>query len=102
MTSAWSLVVSDEWMQHNYGTVPHDEELITHADVAGSTMFGCRIDSNISCGIYPAELQAICRALALLLLSCHINIISDSLSSLMSIRSFRAQLKKKSSILVVH
>lgn len=95
MTSAWSVVVSDDWMRHNYGTVPVDEELIMSAHMAGSTMFGCRIDNKISSGIYPAELQAICRALALLPLSYHINIISDSLSSLMAIRSFHSQLNPR-------
>jgi exonuclease III/ribonuclease HI len=95
MTSSWSLVIGDEWMQHNHGTVPVDEKMIIYGHVAGSSMFGNRIDRRISCGIYPAELQAIGRALALLPLSLRINIVSDSLSSLLAIRSFREQLNPR-------
>ena len=84
-SSAWSVAVGDEWLEANYASLPVDEALLQPADVGGATLIG----SSISCtvGVYPAELQAIARALAMFPLSFHLHIHSDSQASLKAIDS---------------
>ena len=61
--------------------------------MAGSTLTG----ANIVCtqGIYPAELQAIARALAMLPLSFSLDIHSDSQAAIAAIRSYEKQLNER-------
>lgn len=84
-TSAWSVAVGDEWLEANFGSLPVDEALLLPADVGGSTLAGSGIDCTV--GVYPAELQAIARALAMFPLSFHLHIHSDSQASLKAIDS---------------
>jgi len=87
-SSSWSVVVGDRWLLDNFGSVPSDEHELARqpAHVHGATLFG----SAIRCtqGVYPAELQAIVRAMAMFPLNLPLHIHSDSQSSIQSIRSF--------------
>ena len=89
-TSAWSLAVRDEWLEPNFDSLPADEQQLTAAHVGGAALFG----GSIICtqGIYPAELQAIARALAMFPVSVALHIHSDSRASLAAITSFEHQL----------
>ena len=62
-------------------------------DVGGATLIG----SRISCteGVYPAELQAIARALAMLPLSLRLEIHTDSQSSIAAISTFTEDLNER-------
>ena len=92
-TSAWSVAVGDEWLEVNFATIPTDEALLQPADVGGGTLVG----SSVTCteGVYPAELQAIARALAMFPLSFHLHIHSDSQASLKAIDSFEQQTNER-------
>ena len=81
--SAWSVVAGDRWLDENFESVPSDELLLTSAHVAGATLIG----SSISCtqGVYPAELQAIARALAMFPLRFELHIHSDNQASIAAI-----------------
>jgi exonuclease III/ribonuclease HI len=91
--SAWSVVIQDDWLQQNYRSVPVDEDRISAPDLGGSSTFG----ANISCtqGIYPAELQAIARALAMFPLSCHLHLHIDSQAAMKAVNSFEHQLNER-------
>ena len=69
-TSSWSVVLGDSWLARNHDSVP-SECLLQPPDVGGATLFG----ANITCstGVYPAELQAIARTLAILPLNFNIH-----------------------------
>ena len=86
LSSAWSVVVHDQWLDLNHALVPVEEFLIRPVDVAGSTSAGCFI--SCSQGIYPAELQAIARALAMVPCNFILHIHSDSRSSISAINSY--------------
>lgn len=88
-SSAWAVTVGDAWFDASVGSIPSDENLVTSVHVRGAVMLG----SSITCtqGVYPAELQAIARVLAMFPLSCPLHIHSDSESSLSAIRSFCQQ-----------
>jgi ribonuclease HI len=73
--------------------VPIDETLILTWDVGGATMVGAGIRRTQ--GVYPAELQAIARALAMLPASATIRIHSDSRSSLEAISAYEQQLNER-------
>jgi hypothetical protein len=88
-TSSWAVTVSDEWLDNNFGSVPSDERLLTPAHVGGASLFGASIENTS--GIYPAELQAIARALAMFPLSSSLHIHSDSQAAIAGIRSYSAQ-----------
>jgi hypothetical protein len=94
-SSSWSVVVGDLWLIDNFGSVPSDEQELARqpGHLHGSTMIG----SAIRCtrGIYPAELQAIARALAMFPLGLSLHIHSDSHSSITSIRSFLEDLNER-------
>jgi ribonuclease HI len=92
-TSSWSVVLSDAWLHSHYGSIPSDEHLVQAADVAGACMMGAPITNTV--GIYPAELQAIARALAMLPLTLHVHIHSDSSSSIAAIHTFHASLNER-------
>ena len=85
-TSSWAVTVADQWLDEGYGSIPSDETLVTDRHVAGAFMCG----ASISCtrGVYPAELQAIARTLALFPTSFTLHIHSDSQSSLHAIRTY--------------
>lgn len=84
-SSAWSVAVGDEWLEVNFSSLPVDEALLLSSDVGGSTLVGSSVDCTV--GVYPAELQAIARALAMFPLSFHLHIHSDSQASLKAIDS---------------
>jgi ribonuclease HI len=92
-TSAWSVVVGDQWLLDSYANIPADELLLQPGDVGGSTMFGAHI--LCTSGVYAAELQAIARALAMLPLSFHIHVHSDSKASIAAISSFCAETNER-------
>jgi ribonuclease HI len=81
-----------EWLDAHYNSVP-SEQLVQLSDVSGATLIG----SNITCttGVYPAELQAIVRALAMLPLSLHMVIHTDSKASIAAVRSFEEQFNER-------
>ena len=80
--------MGDDWLDTNFDSVP-SEQLVQLADTGGATLIG----SNITCttGVYPAELQAIARTLAMLPLSLHIVIHTDSQASIAAVRGFRIE-----------
>ena len=88
-TSSWAVTIADDWFDASVATIPSDEKLLQPMHVRGATMLG----ASISCtqGVYPAELQAIARVLAMFPLSCPLHVHSDSESSLSAIRSFLTQ-----------
>ena len=91
-TSSWSVVVGDQWLDDNFGAIPSDEKLLRAGHVSGGTLVGAAIDAGrCSHGVYPAELQAIARALAMLPLSFRVHIYSDSLASITAIAAFERQ-----------
>ena len=92
-TSAWSVVLGDEWFDANFANVPSDEQLVQPTDVDGATLTG----GIITCtrGIYPAELQAIARTLAMLPLGCKLHIHSDSQSSITAIEKFDSEMNER-------
>jgi ribonuclease HI len=92
-TSAWAVVIGDAWLDSNYGSVPAHEQLLRPADVGGATLIG----ASIACtqGVYPAELQAIARTLAMLPASYHLHIHSDSHSSLDAISTYAGAVNER-------
>ena len=91
-TSSWSVVIGDRWLDDNYGSVP-SECLMRPSDVGGATLIGASISATQ--GVYPAELQAIARVLAMLPLSLHLAIHSDSRASIAAISSFTLELNER-------
>ena len=92
-TSAWSVAVCDEWLEDNYGTLPDDEQLLSTAHVGGAALFG----ASIACtgGVYPAELQAIARALVMFPLTTSLHIYTDSRASIAAMASYAQQLNER-------
>ena len=88
-SASWAVVVADVWLHNNYVNIPSDEGVLQSAHVAGACMMG----RSISCvqSVYPAELQAIARALAMVSLCSIVYIHSDSQASLGAIMSFQQQ-----------
>jgi ribonuclease HI len=87
--SAWSVTVGDAWLDANFLALPADEKLLRAGHVINATLIG----ASIACsqGVYPAELQAIARALAMFPLSFSLDIHSDSQASIAAIRSYEGQ-----------
>jgi ribonuclease HI len=87
------VVPGDRWLLDNFGSVPADETELSLAPqpghLAGSTLIGSAI--TVTRGIYPAELQAIARALAIFPLGMPLHVHSDSQSSIRSIDTFITQ-----------
>ena len=92
-SSAWSLVVRDQWLDSNFDTIPSDEKQLLLSHASGAAASG----ASITCtqGVYPAELQAIARTLAMLPLDLRVHIHTDSSSSIAAIQSFREQLNER-------
>jgi exonuclease III len=90
-TSSWAVTVRDDWLDSNFGGVPADEvqlaELPAHA--AGAAMLG----ASIACtrGVYPAELQAIARTLAMFPLSSSLQLHTDSKGALAGILAYERE-----------
>jgi len=91
-TSSWSVVLGDEWLEDNFHLIP-SEQLVQLSDTRGANLIG----SNITCttGVYPAELQAIARTLAMLPLNLHIIIHSDSKASIVAVCNYQDQLNER-------
>ncbi|HVW99389.1 MAG TPA: reverse transcriptase domain-containing protein, partial [Candidatus Babeliaceae bacterium] len=92
-SSSWSTVIGDAWLHSHYDVVPANEMVVDVHHVRGAALFG----SNIECtkGIYPAELQAIARTLAMNPLSATLHIHADSLASIAAINSFTQQINER-------
>ena len=91
--SSWAVVIADQWFDDNYASVPIDEHDIKQHHVNGAMMIGSSI--NCTDGIYPAELQAIARALAMVPASFDIHIHTDSQSSIDAIGSYDSCLNER-------
>jgi hypothetical protein len=82
------------WLDEHFDTVP-SEQLVQLSDARGATLIG----SNITCsvGVYPAELQAVARTLAMLPLNLHRILIihSDSKAAITAVGSYRRQLSER-------
>ena len=92
-TSAWAVTIGDRWLDDNFARLPTDEHLLTVADVGGAVLVGASIAATS--GVYPAELQAIARALAAFPLACSLHIHSDSQASIAGIQSYSQQLNSR-------
>ena len=92
-SSSWSVVVADAHFDIHSAGVPNHESDIRSYHVRGFALIG----SAITCtqGVYPAELQAIARALAMLPLSFNVHIHSDSQSSIRAIASYRGMCNER-------
>ena len=88
-TSSWAVTIGDQWLADNYGGVPADEQLLQSHHVAGATLFG----ASILCtrGVYPAELQAIARVLAMFPASSTLHIHTDSRASIAAVQAHQQQ-----------
>ena len=84
--SSWAVTIRDHWLDEHFLHVPSDETQVTAHSVSGAHMCGASITNTR--GIYPAELQAIARTLALFPLSYTLHVHSDSQSSIDAIRSY--------------
>ena len=91
--SSWAVVVADRCFDDNFASVPADELQVCAADVAGCTLFG----SSISCtrGVYPAELQAIARTLAMFPVTVSLHLHSDSQASLAAITAYQHSVNER-------
>jgi len=92
-TSSWAVTVGDKWFDESIAAIPSDEKLLQAVHVRGATMLGASI--RCTQGVYPAELQAIARVLAMFPLSCPLHVHSDSESSLSAIHSFISQCNER-------
>ena len=91
--SAWSVVIADDWFHHNHAAIPADEHLLQPFHLAGSVSLGaCSPNTQ---GVYPAELQAIARALAMVPVTMSLHIHSDSQASLAAIHSYSNQKRER-------
>jgi ribonuclease HI len=92
-TSSWAVTVADRWLDDNFAAVPADERLLSPAHVGDAVSFGASITA--SSGVYPAELQAIARALAMFPLSCSLHIHSDSQAALAGIHAYSNEVNSR-------
>ena len=92
-SSSWAAVVHDAWLEDNFELIPSDEHAIGPHHVRGGLLVGASI--AVTQGVYPAELQAIARVLAMLPLSSSVHIHTDSQSSIAAIRSFQAEVNER-------
>jgi hypothetical protein len=92
-SSSWAVVISDQWLTRYADSLPTDQALLQPAHVAGASLIGAAI--TVTTGVYPAELQAIARALAMLPLSFHVHVHSDSQSSIAAVRAFRLEASQR-------
>ena len=92
-TSAWAATVGDDWLDSQFRAVPSDERLLLPAHVAGAALFGANILSTV--GVYPAELQAIARVLAMFPTSFALHVHSDSQACIAAIRCYEQQTNER-------
>ena len=85
-TSSWAVTIGNQWLDEHYDSVPSDESLVQSHHVKGAATSGASIDCTR--GIYPAELHAIARTLAMFPSSVTLRIHSDSQASLAAIRCY--------------
>jgi len=85
-TSSWAVTVADRWLDENFRTVPNDERMLSPAHVGAAVVFGASISATT--GVYPAELQAIARALSMFPLPYSLHIHSDSQASMAGIEAY--------------
>jgi ribonuclease HI len=85
-TSSWAVTVGDRWLDDNFAHLPTDERQLNAGHVGGATLLGASISATS--GVYPAELQAIARALAAFPLSCSLHIHSDSQAAIAGIHAY--------------
>ena len=87
------MVVADAWLSDNFAAFPLDEKAVQAVHVAPAVALGS--DIVCSLGVYPAELQAIARALAMTPLSFHLTIHTDSQAAIAAIGSYSLQLNER-------
>jgi len=96
-TSSWAVTVCDVWLRDNYQCLPVDEQQLktrsNEALLRKATMLGSSI--TCTCGIYPAELQAIARTLASFPVSCPLHLYSDSQGALAGIVAYERELNER-------
>jgi exonuclease III len=93
-TSSWAVTVGDEWLDDNFAGVPDEAQLAAQpAHAGGATMLG----ASILCtrGIYPAELQAIARSLAMFPSSCKLHVHTDSRGALAGITAYEHECNER-------
>lgn len=92
-TSSWAVAVQDCWLDDNFARLPTDEQQLNTGVIGGSTLIGASI--GVTSGIYPAELQAITRALAAFPLSCSLHIHTDSEAAIAGIRAYSEEITSR-------
>jgi len=98
-SSSWAVTVGDRWLHDNFALVPADEEELAAqpAHAGGAALFGGSIAATR--GVYPAELQAIARTLAMFPTSCPLHIHSDSQAAIAGIRAYECQTNERQRLL---
>jgi exonuclease III len=92
-TSSWAVAIGTQWLDDNFARLPADEQQINASVVGGATLIGASI--TVTSGVYPAELQAIARALAAFPLSCSLHIHSDSRAAIAGIRAYSTEVNSR-------
>src|SRR5680860_710316 len=94
-SSSWAVTVGDRWLHDNFALVPADEEELAAqpAHAGGAALFGGSIAATR--GVYPAELQAIARTLAMFPASCSLHVHSDSQAAIAGIRAYERQTNER-------
>ena len=92
-TSSWAVTIGDRWLDDNFARLPADEQHLNVAQVGGSSLFGASI--AVTSGVYPAELQAIARVLAMFPLPHSLHIHSDSQAAMAGIRAYSAEVNSR-------
>ena len=92
-TSSWAVTIGDRWLDDNFAGLPTDERLLNAAHVGGAALIGASISATS--GVYPAELQAIARALAAFPLACSLHIHSDSQAAIAGIRAYSDEINSR-------
>jgi hypothetical protein len=94
-TTAWAMVIESDYHLDNFMRMPCNEETLRVSPEAASDMYGGRINVSTSTGIFMAELQAIARVLFSLPVIFSITVITDSLSSINSIRTYLGEVNER-------
>jgi exonuclease III/ribonuclease HI len=94
-SSSWAVTVGNKWLRENFDSIPADENILRREDFIGAQVFASSIENSITAGIYPAELQAVARALAMLPLSFNVHLHTDSQSSIAGIKRFGEEINER-------
>ena len=81
-----AVTIGDRWLDDNFAHLPTNEQQLNTAQVGGAALIGASI--AVTTGVYPAELQAIARALAAFPLTCSLHIHSDSQAAIAGIHAY--------------